>query len=199
MSAFPGCERLRRNRVAAAVVTVAVVFLACGHNGSLFLVPEASTTPESTAVPESTAAPEATAGPEPTSVAAPSAGLNVPPGWHVAPDGAAAAADPADLTSEIPSGPRVQAMITPTHPEAAIEQAAATTVTIRQEPAQVTVGGQPGVSIVLSETTPTGTVVRCYLYAYDPEGRPLAFILEAPPDQWDQSWDTLKTVIGLAD
>lgn len=167
-------------RTAAAALAVSLLAACGGSDESLFVTEPTIEIPEPS-----------------TSTTPVVAGLQPPVGWAVASDGMVVAADPADVGAELPAGPRARRLSIPSDPLTEVEEALAATAIVSEEAAQVTVAGHPGVSIVLEETSAAGTVIRCYVYAYDADGRPLLFVLEAPPEQWEAAQQTLYNVIEL--
>jgi len=129
--------------------------------------------------------------------------LRIPDGWATSADGLTAARDRADLTADVPSGPRVRALpVTspptdedlvfpePTEGEPAVEPVS--------EPETLDVGGRRVVAITLREHEGGAPIVRRYLGGPSPTGVPVLFVLEAPEGEYERHAAVLATVPGWA-
>jgi hypothetical protein len=119
----------------------------------------------------------------------------------VSADGLTAAAAAKDLTAEVPSGPRVRAVISKPGEQADLLAAAndqGPAAVPVGEPARTTVDGRKAVGITLKETEGATVLRRRYLAAANAKGTGVLFVLEAPDASFDTHAKVLDAVPGWA-
>jgi len=116
-----------------------------------------------------------------------------PAGWFESDDSAVVAQNEADLTAEVPSGPRAR-IVTVKHPKKTKTKALVKKITSAVEsdpelvdgPSASTFGASdvPGTVITFSIDAGGGRIVQRYVLLSPPGGTPTLIVLEAPEDQF---------------
>lgn len=110
-----------------------------------------------------------------------------------------------DLTAELPNGPRLT--VGPATGElpddleeflGSADGVAAAILAVAEEPDATQVGGVDAVRIGLTEERDGGSVRTRYVFANLDGVRLYQFLLEAPPDQWDDNVETLEAILNSA-
>jgi hypothetical protein len=128
--------------------------------------------------------------------------LLVPEGWtsgEVPGQGLVVASTEADIDSEIPAGPRVVAGRTgPELPDPAglFASSRDEQATIRGEPEDMTIAGQPAVIIETGSVRGGVTIVSRVTAVSDESGNGYTITAEAPEDQWDANIATLDEIVA---
>ena len=124
--------------------------------------------------------------------------LVVPPGWAVSEDGLVTAQDAADLASGTPAGPRLEASVDADQSPSldlltsSIDDGAAATATVLEQPADVTVSGAPGVALTVQRGTRVQRTVVVHRGAVV-----VTFTADVPADQWDVLGPVVVGIPGL--
>lgn len=128
--------------------------------------------------------------------------LLVPEGWtsrEVEGRGLVVAASEVDLDSDIPSGPRVTAGTSgPELPDPVdlFATARAEQATIRGEPQEITIAGQPAVVIETGSVRDGVQIVSRVAAVSDDAGTGYTITAEAPEDQWDANVAMLDEIVA---
>lgn len=128
--------------------------------------------------------------------------LLVPEGWtyrEVEGRGLVVASSEEDLDSDVPAGPRVVAGPTSSElpdPVELFATARAEQATIRGEPQQITIDGQPAVVVETGSVLGGVPIVSRVTAVSDEAGTGYTITAEAPEDQWDANVAQLDEIVA---
>jgi hypothetical protein len=123
--------------------------------------------------------------------------LNLPDGWFMSDDGLTVAKIQADLTADVPSGPRVRTEVGDTDTSgdelALITEGASASALEFDDPSEISVSGVVAFTVTARDTEMTRTFIATH-----PPGRDAVFfILEAPTVRFAEVSELLAKVPGL--
>lgn len=128
--------------------------------------------------------------------------LDGPAGWTRSEDGLAAAEDGDPLSGDGPVAPRVhyvptEAVDDAAPPGPAIAEAMARATTLVAGPEEITVDGQPALTVTVTEDLPSGdSIMRMYVVVTTTDDRSALFVAEAPVEEFDGAADEMLDAIG---